>query len=129
MNIKAFFATVFFGLSSAAAFAQTAEVAPSEKPKEEKRIEYGLDGMLAVSVGEKTVGINAGGPSFKVRIKNFKIGFGAMPSLFIRDDKAVPRLAVGPVAEYKHVMLIVPYYGYDNNDRQIWTFGIGYKFF
>lgn len=85
--------------------------------------------MLAVSVGEKTVGINVGGPSFKFKIKDFKIGVGAMPSLFIRDDKAVPRLAVGPVAEYKHWMLVVPYYGYDSEDRQIWTFGLGYRFF
>jgi hypothetical protein len=114
---------------SGAAFAQTAATPAPQAPKEENKFEYGFDGMIGVSVGEKTVGINVGGPSFKVRIKDFRIGVGAMPSLFIRDDRAVPRLAVGPVAEYKHWMLIVPYYGYDSNDRQIWTFGLGYKFF
>jgi len=129
MNIKRIFATILFGLSTSVAWTQTAETTASEKPKEQKKIEYGLDGMLGVSIGEKTIGINAGGPSLKVRIKNFKIGVGAMPSLFIRDDRAVPRLAVGPIVEYGHWMAVVPYYGYDNHDKQIWTFGLGYKFF
>lgn len=111
-------------LTASVAFSQTPEPA-----KEEKKVDLGLDGMAGISVGKKTVGINVGGPSLKFRINKFKIGVAAMPSLFIRDDRAVPRLAVGPVAEYGHWMLIAPYYGYDNDDRQIWTFGAGYKFF
>ena len=123
--MKLLFGAVLFGLlSTSVAFAQT-----ETKVEDKKKVDIGLDGMLGVSVGEKTVGINVGGPSLKFRVNNFKIGVAAMPSLFIRDDKAVPRLAVGPVAEYEHWMLIVPYYGYDADDRQIWTFGIGYKFF
>lgn len=101
----------------------------TETPKKEKEVDLGIDGMLGISVGEKTVGINVGGPSLKLRINKFKIGVGAFPSLFIRDDKAVPRLAVSPIVEYRKWMLIAPYYGYDTEDKQIWTFGIGYKFF
>ncbi|MBD3581938.1 hypothetical protein [Flavobacterium selenitireducens] len=129
MNKRLVFGALLSGLlGTFHAFSQTTEM-PEPHVKTEKKFEYGLDGMVGVSAGERTVGINVGGPSFKVRLCEFKIGVAAMPSLFIRNDKAVPRLAVGPVAEYKHWMLIVPYYGYDESDRQIWTFGIGYKFF
>jgi hypothetical protein len=30
--------------------------------------------------------------------------------------------------EYKKWMLIAPYYGYDSNNKMLWTFGIGYRF-
>lgn len=128
MKRKVLFGAILFGLPGSC-FAQNPEAPKPEQTKEEKKIDIGLDGMVGVSIGEKTVGINVGGPSLKFRINKCKIGVGAMPSLFIRDDRAVPRLAVGPVAEYEHWMLIVPYYGYDADDKQIWTFGIGYRFF
>ena len=128
MNIKLLFASILFGSYAGTGFAQTADAQKTET-REQKKVDAGLDGMLAVSVGGKTVGINVGGPSLKFRADKVKIGVGAMPSLFIRDDKAVPRLAVGPIVEYGHWMLIAPYYGYDAQDKQIWTFGLGYKFF
>lgn len=70
-----------------------------------------------------------GGPSLKFHMNKFKIGVGAFPSLVVADQKAIPRLAVSPIVEYRNIMLIAPYYGYDSDDEQIWTFGIGYKFF
>jgi hypothetical protein len=91
-------------------------------------VEWGIDGMLAVSYGSETLGINVGGPSLKLRKGKFKIGVGAFPSLIVVDKKAMPRLAVSPIIEYKKIMLITPYYGYDK-DHQIWTFGAGYRFF
>ncbi|NMH28579.1 hypothetical protein [Flavobacterium silvaticum] len=107
----------------ACVFAQT------QTESEAKKVDIGIDGMLGLSIGEKTVGINVGGPSLKFKVGDFKIGVGAFPSLFIRDDKAVPRLAVSPIVEYKKWMLIAPYYGYTaDNSKQIWTFGIGYRF-
>lgn len=113
------------------ALAQTAEQStPGEaKSEQKKQIELGLDGMLGVSYGSETLGINVGGPSLKFRINKFKIGVGAFPSLIVADQKAMPRLAVSPIVEYRNVMLITPYYGYDSKDRQIWTFGLGYRFF
>ncbi|GEP51494.1 hypothetical protein FNO01nite_21660 [Flavobacterium noncentrifugens] len=101
---------------------------PATETKAEKQINLTLEGMIGISVGDGIVGINVGGPSLKLKIKDFKIGVGAFPSLIIMDKKAVPRLAVSPIVEYKKWMLITPYYGYDSKDKMLWTFGIGYKF-
>lgn len=114
---------LFAVLLSAAAFSQT-----TETPKPEKQIELGIEGMIGISYGSKTLGINVGGPSLKFKINDFKIGVGAFPSLIVVDEKAMPRLAVSPIVEYKKFMLIAPYYGYDSKDKMIWTFGVGYKF-
>lgn len=114
---------LFAVLLSAAAFSQT-----TEAPKPKKEIELGIEGMIGVSYGSKTLGINMGGPSLKCKINNFKMGVGAFPSLVVVDEKAMPRLAVSPIVEYKKFMLITPYYGYDSKDKMIWTFGLGYKF-
>ena len=101
---------------------------PVAKP-EDKKFEAGFDGMLGISYGSKTFGINEGGPSLKYRFtKNFKVGVGAVPSLIVLDNKAAPRLAVSPIIEYRKFMLITPYYGYNTKNKQIWTFGLGYKF-
>lgn len=136
MNIPKHFCTAFILLCSLTIAAQqqpetTSEDAATATSNTLKdKFEAGFDGMLAVSYGSKAIGINVGGPSLKYKFtKNFKVGVGAFPSLFVMDDKAVPRLAVSPIIEYKRWMLITPYYGYDSKNKQIWTFGIGYKFF
>lgn len=108
-------------------FAQNQSETTTPIPMQTK-IDFTLEGMIAVSVGDGIAGINVGGPSLKLKINDFKIGVGAFPSLIIMDDKAAPRLAVSPILEYKKWMLTTPYYGYDSNDRMIWTFGFGYKF-
>lgn len=113
-------------LATAFAFSQAENPVPG-KPK--KQIDLGFDGMIGLSYGSETWGINVGGPSLKLRINKFKIGIGAFPSLIIADQKAMPRLAVSPIVEYRNIMLLTPYYGYDSQDEQIWTFGAGYKFF
>ena len=104
----------------------------SQENKEIKpvsKFETGFDGMIGISYGSKTLGINVGGPSLKYKFtKNFKVGVGAFPSLIVLDKKALPRLAVSPIIEYKRLMFITPYYGYDAKDKMIWTFGFGYKF-
>jgi len=111
-------------------FAQdTATATATTEKKTVKNIEAGFDGMLAASYGSGAFGINVGGPSLKYKFtKSFKVGVGAFPSLLIMDDKAQPRLAVSPIIEYKNFMLITPYYGYNSKNKQIWTFGLGYKF-
>lgn len=115
----------FFLLFSTLGFSQNE---PAVKP--EKKIEAGFEGMVAVSFNSKAIGINVGGPSLKFKCsKNFKIGVGAFPSLLIMDKKAVPKLGVSPIIEYKHWMIIAPYYGYDTKNKLIWTYGLGYKFF
>lgn len=112
-------------LCAGASFAQT-EAAPQP---EKAAIEMKFEGILAMSYGSKAFGINVGGPSLKYKFTpDFKVGVGAFPSLLMIDDKAAPRLAVSPIIEYKRWMLITPYYGYDSKNKQIWTFGIGYRF-
>jgi hypothetical protein len=96
----------------------------------EKKIDMGFEGMIGVSFNKETIGINVGGPSLKFKFnKNYKIGVGAFPSLVIIDKKVYPKLGVSPILEYKNWMFIAPYYGYDNKDKLIWTFGLGYRFF
>lgn len=107
------------------------DVTAQEKPasKLPESFEAGFEGILGLSYGSNTLGINVGGPSLKFKVSpKFKIGVGAFPSLIIADKKAYPRLAVSPIIEYKKIMLITPYYGYSADDEQIWTFGLGYKF-
>lgn len=118
---------LLLAMATIPAYAQTTATMP--KAEEKKHVTLGLDGMLGVSYGSETLGINVGGPSLKFRIKAFKIGVGAFPSMIVTDRKAMPRLAVSPIVEYHNVMLITPYYGYDSKEEQIWTFGFGYKFF
>ena len=109
-------------------FAMNAQEKPQMAPQ--KKISMELEGMIALSAGSRTIGINVGGPSLKFKCnKNFKIGVGAYPSLVIIDKKAFPKLGVSPSIEYKHLGVIAPYYGYDANDKMIWTFGLGYKFY
>ncbi|HLA54844.1 MAG TPA: hypothetical protein VK623_01985 [Flavobacterium sp.] len=105
-----------------------AQETPAPAPPK-NNFEAGFDGMLGISYGSETLGINVGGPSLKYKFtKNFKVGAGCFPSLIVMDKKALPRLAVSPIIEYKRWMFITPYYGYDAKDKQIWTFGLGYKF-
>ena len=101
-----------------------------EQPQAKKpQFEMGLEGMIGVSYGSKTLGINVGGPSLKLRLSpDWKLGVGAFPSLIILDRKAYPKLAVSPILEYHKWMVITPYYGYDAQDNMIWTFGLGYRF-
>jgi len=125
--MRTIFLTVILILSSYAN-AQEAQT-PVAPPSAEKKFEAGFDGMIGVSYGTKTLGINVGGPSLKYKFsKKFKIGCGAVPSLIVQDGKAFPRLAVSPIIEYTNWMLIAPYYGFDAKNKAIWTFGIGYKF-
>lgn len=125
LDLKKFFLLFILSISTKLCFSQTKE----EEAKANKKIDLAIDGMLGVSFNGKALGINVGGPSLKLKSKNdLKIGVGAFPSLLIMDKKAVPRLAVSPIIEYKKWMLIAPYYGYDSSDRIIWTYGLGYKF-
>ncbi|MBY0487523.1 MAG: hypothetical protein K2P85_10105 [Flavobacteriaceae bacterium] len=125
LDFKKVFILFILCLSSKLCFSQTKE----EEPNATKKIDWAIDGMLGLSFNEKALGINVGGPSLKFKWKsNLKIGVGAFPSLLIMDKKAAPRLAVSPIIEYKKWMFIAPYYGYDNSNSIIWTYGLGYKF-
>jgi hypothetical protein len=111
-------------LSCFSSFAQT-----DEKPKSESKIDAGFEGMIGLSVSDKVIALNVGGPSLKYKLKNhFKIGIGAFPSLIYLDKKVYPKLAFSPIVEHNKWLFIAPYYGYDANNEMIWTVGVGYKF-
>jgi len=115
-------------LFSCAVISQTPNEPKAQPKAENATVDFALEGMIGVAVGNNAVGINVGGPSLKIRLKNYKIGVGAFPSLLILKGEAVPRLAVSPIVEYRKWMFITPYYGYDAEKKMIWTFGLGYKF-
>lgn len=107
-------------------FAQTQQAPP---PKTESKMEAGFDGMIGLSVSDRILALNVGGPSCKYRFsKDFKIGIGAFPSLILFEDKVFPKLAFSPIIEQKNWLFIAPYYGYDAKERMLWTVGVGYKF-
>jgi hypothetical protein len=100
-----------------------------EKPKSESKIDAGFEGMIGLSVSNKVIALNVGGPSLKYKLRNhFKIGIGAFPSLIYLDKKIYPKLAFSPIVEHNKWLFIAPYYGYDAKNNMIWTFGVGYKF-
>ncbi|MFM9987953.1 hypothetical protein [Flavobacterium sp.] len=125
MNFKLFkkYILLLMLLSCFCGFTQT------EKPKSESKIDAGFEGMIGLSVSNKVIALNVGGPSLKYKLKNhFKIGIGAFPSLIFLDKKIYPKLAFSPIVEHNKWLFIAPYYGYDANNEMIWTLGVGYKF-
>mgnify|MGYP003600259933 FL=1 len=119
--MKVIFLAILF---STICFAQT-----PENVKPEPKIEAGFEGILALSYSERIIGLHVGGPSFKYKFsKNFKIGMGAFPSLIMLDDKVMPRLGFSPIIEYKKWNFIALYYGFDSSYKELWSFGLGYKF-
>ena len=124
LDLKKLFFLFIFCSSTTYCFAQS-----KEEAKANKKIEWSIEGMIGLSFNGRALGINVGGPSLKIKWKNnLKVGFGAVPSLLVMDNRAVPRLAVSPIIEYKKLIFIAPYYGYDSSNRIIWTYGLGYKF-
>lgn len=128
-NSKKLKAVLFWMLCfCATAISQTPE--KTDPKVENKKTDWGLDGMIGISYSGTTLGINVGGPSLKYKFnKDWKAGVGAFPSLVVIDKKAFPKLGVSPILEYKKWLLIFPYYGYDASDKMIWTYGFGYKFY
>lgn len=121
LNLSGLFIAILF---SSVSFAQT-----EEKPKSESKIEAGFEGILGLSFGDRIQALHVGGPSFKYKLgNNFKIGMGAFPSLIMLNDKVMPRLGFSPIIEYKKWNFIAPYYGFDSSNRELWSFGLGYKF-
>lgn len=94
-----------------------------------KKFNVGLEGMLGFSVGENFYSMNVGGPSlFLVLNKDWKIGIGAFPSLYLLEGKLGARLGVAPKVEYKNLVFFAPFFYREKTEKWIWSFGLGYKF-
>lgn len=97
--------------------------------KESATWDVGLEGMAAFSAGEDFYAFNVGGPSLLLRLnKDLKIGFGALPSFYIKEGKTGAKLGVSPRIDYKNLVLIAPFYHFDTTDKWVWSVGLGYKF-
>ncbi|CAN5499894.1 hypothetical protein BH23BAC1_BH23BAC1_24960 [soil metagenome] len=91
--------------------------------------DLGLEGMLGFSVGQNFYSMNVGGPSLFLILNNdWKIGIGALPSIYILNDKLGARLGVSPRVDYKNLVLIAPFFHRDAVDEWVWSIGLGYKF-
>jgi len=115
---------VFFILTSFVAQGQDTTL--TEKPS---KFDIGLEGMIGVSFGKDFYSVNVGGPSlFLVLNKDWKIGVGALPSLYLLEGKLGARLGVAPRVDYKNLVLFAPFFHRDKTDEWIWSVGFGYKF-
>lgn len=97
--------------------------------KQPSQWDVGLEGMLGVSFGQDFYSINVGGPSlFLVLNEDWRIGVGALPSLYIFEGKLGARLGVSPRIDYKNLVLFAPFFHRDTTEEWIWSVGFGYKF-
>lgn len=92
-------------------------------------LDIGLEGMIGFSVGEDFYSLNVGGPSLFLNLnKHWKIGVGALPSLYLLNGKLGARLGVSPRIDHKNLVLIAPFFHKDSSGEWIWSLGLGYKF-
>ena len=124
--MKFLFSLIFLMLFSFsnAAFSQ------EKNPKETNpKWDIGLEGMFGMAVGKDFYAFNVGGPSLLLRLNNdLKVGFGALPSFYIKEGKTGAKLGVSPRIDYKNLVLIAPFFHFDDPSSWTWSVGIGYKF-
>ncbi|NBP69501.1 MAG: hypothetical protein EBU52_12220, partial [Cytophagia bacterium] len=79
--------------------------------KEDAKWDLGLEGMAAFAVGEDFYAFNVGGPSLLLRLnKDLKIGFGALPSFYVKEGRSGAKLGVSPRIDYKNFVVIAPFF-------------------
>ncbi|NBW38406.1 MAG: hypothetical protein EBR30_25975 [Cytophagia bacterium] len=97
--------------------------------KEDAKWDLGLEGMAAFAVGEDFYAFNVGGPSLLLRLnKDLKIGFGALPSFYVKEGRSGAKLGVSPRIDYKNFVVIAPFFHFETSGKWIGTVGFGYKF-
>jgi hypothetical protein len=98
-------------------------------PANTSKWDVGLEGMLGVSFGKDFYAVNVGGPGlFLVLNEDFKIGVGALPSLYSHEGRLGARLGVSPRIDYKNMVFIAPFFHKENRNLWISSIGFGYKF-
>lgn len=101
----------------------------SDSDKSKTSWDLGLEGMIASSVGNDFYAFNVGGPSFQLRLnQDWKVGFGALPSFYVKSGRPGAKLGVAPRVDYKQFVLIAPFFHFEENNEWVWSVGIGYKF-
>ena len=101
----------------------------STSNRKASKFDVGLEGMIGVSFGKDFYSMNVGGPSLFLHLnKDWKIGIGALPSLYLLKGKLGARLGVAPRIDYRNWVLFAPFFHRDIADEWIWSVGFGYKF-
>lgn len=101
----------------------------AQEEKQPSKVDFALEGMAGVAFGKNFTSFNVGGPSLMLNInQKVKVGFGALPSFYIRDGKTGAKLGVAPRLDIKNWAFFVPFYHFDTTDEWLWSFGVGYKF-
>ncbi|WP_066839750.1 hypothetical protein [Rufibacter ruber] len=125
MNLKKTVILVVAFFISTLTYAQEQE----KKEKENPKWDIGMEGRLGFAAGNDFYAFNVGGPSLMLRLNDdWKIGVGALPSFYIKEGKTGAKLGVSPRIDYKHFVLIAPFFHFDNPDKWVWSIGLGYKF-
>lgn len=122
-NMRLGVLAVALQLLAVAALAQEAE------SRRAARWDFGLEGMLGVSAGPDFYALNVGGPSLLLQVhRHWKVGFGALPSFYVKEGSTGAKLGVSPRVDYKSFVLIAPFFHFEQSDRWVWSVGLGYKF-
>jgi hypothetical protein len=88
-----------------------------------------LEGMVGASVGKNFYSMNVGGPAlFLVLNKDWKVGIGALPSIYLLENRLGARLGVSPRIDFKNLVFIAPFFYRDKTESWVWSVGLGYKF-
>lgn len=96
---------------------------------ESPKTPIGIEGMLGFSMGNNFYSVNVGGPAlFLVLNDDWKIGVGALPSIYSLNGKLGARLGVAPRIDHKNLVFFAPFFHRDRTDEWIWSVGFGYKF-
>jgi hypothetical protein len=101
----------------------------AQQNEKTSKVDFALEGIAGVAFGKNFTSFNVGGPSLLLNInQKVKIGFGALPSFYIRDGKTGAKLGVAPRLDIKNWAFFVPFYHFDTTDEWLWSVGVGYKF-
>lgn len=123
MNVRLIPVLFLFSILSNIAYGQ------DETKQTEKKVKITMDGLFVVAVGKDFYSINLGGPTVMVNInKDLSFGIGPVPSLFSKEGKFGPKLGMAPRMEYKHLVIMAPFFTGENFGDWIGSIGVGYKF-
>jgi hypothetical protein len=80
----------------------------NEKPS---KVKISLEGMIGASFGKNFYTVNLGGPTLMLSVgKDWKLGVGAVPSLYAEGGKFGTRLGVTPRVDYKNLVFMTPFF-------------------
>lgn len=124
--IRTWFFIVFLVFSQML-YAQT----ETQKQTPALQSDWGFDGQFMVSTDGKYTFANFGGPSMSLNVKKLRFSVGMYPSVRYYDATGrpdiLPSLGFGFMFNYKKLVLGVPFYYINEENKVVASFGIGIK--